>query len=215
MGLFIAAVESTPTTPVSTYVTAYPDSTSKRWASKDDAGAVTVYPYALGNASVSTVSAAYASDTYLAGSSVTIPTAGDWKVAERYRCTFDMTKTGAGTAAFTLIVRMGTAGTTADAAILTLAFAVGTAAVDTGMFDLWVNFQTVGSGTSAVIAGALECRHALAATGLITTGASGIGLVTGTSSGFNSTTQTVIGVSVNGGTSFSGTNTLVQARLEK
>ncbi len=215
MGYFKVATETAPGSTTSGYINAYPDATTKRWASRDDAGALTVYPYALGNASVAAVSAGYATDTYLAGSSITIPTAGDWKVGERYRCTFDMTKTAAGTAAFTAIVRMGILGTTADAAILTLAFAVGTAAADTGLFDLWVNVRTVGSGTSAVIAGVLECRHSLAATGLVTTGASGIGIVTGTSSGFDSTTQTVIGVSLNGGTSFSGTNTLVQAGLMK
>ena len=162
------------------------------------------------NSSVAAVSAGYAVDTYLAGSSVTIP-AGAWKVSSIYQCGFDMVKTGAGTAAFTIIVRMGTLGTTGDAAILTLAYAVGTAVVDTGGFEVYVGFRTVGSGTSAVIQGITTCSHALAATGLVTTGASGWGGILGTSAGFNSTTQTIIGLSVNGGASFSGTNTLVQS----
>src|SRR6185312_8327928 len=51
------------------------------------------------NGSTATVSAAYAADTYLAGSAVTVP-ASSWKVGTTYQCIFDMTKTGAGTAAF-------------------------------------------------------------------------------------------------------------------
>ena len=108
---------------------------------------------------------------------------------------------------------MGTLGTTGDASILQLAFAVGTGVIDTGIFDLMAVFRTVGAGTLAVLQGIIACDHHLAATGLITTGASGKGIILGTSSGFNSTTQTTIGLSVNSGASFSGTNTLVQAGL--
>ncbi len=165
-------------------------------------------------ASVADVSSAFATDTYLAGSGITIPTAGAWRAGMTYRCRFDMTKTAAGIAAFTAKLRMGTLGTTGDAAILTLAFLAGTAAIDAGTFDLMVNFRTVGSGTSAVVQGALSCSHHLAATGLISTGASGYGLVVGASAGFNSTTQTRIGLSVNGGLNFVGSNTIVQSRVE-
>lgn len=163
------------------------------------------------NSSVSTVSAGFAADTYLAGSAVTVP-AGAFKVGSIYSCGFDMVKTGAGTAAFTITLRMGTLGTTGDGSIVTFAYAVGTAVPDTGWFDVFVSFRTVGSGTSAVVVGASSCSHHLAATGLITTGASGYGLINNqVSGGFNSTTQTIIGISVNGGASFSGTNTIVQS----
>lgn len=167
----------------------------------------------VSGASTVGVSGAYAVDTYLAGSAVTIPVAGGWLAGTTYYCTFDMVKTNVGTAAFTIQVRMGTAGTTSDASVLQLAFAVGSAAVDTGVFELWINFRSVGGGTAAVVQGVLKCSHHLAATGLITTGASGNGIIVGTSSGFNSTTQTIIGISVNGGASFSGTNTMVQAEV--
>jgi len=162
--------------------------------------------------SVSTPGAGFASDTYLAGSCVTIPTAGAWTAQAQYHCMFDMTKTAFGTSAFTITVRMGTLGTTGDAAILALAYAVGTAAIDAGTFEVFVTFRTVGSGTSAVIQGVTRCLHHLAATGLVTTGAAGNAVIVGTSSGFNSTTQTKIGLSINGGTSFAGTCTMVQAR---
>lgn len=165
----------------------------------------------LSDASAASVSGGYAADTYLAGSAITIPTAGGWKVGTQINWTFDMVKTAAGSAAFAIIVRMGTLGTTGDAAILTLTYGAGTNVVDTGLFGVEVVFRTVGSGTSAVIQGVTQCPHALAATGLHSTGVSGWGAIIGTSAGFNSTTQTIIGLSVSGGASFSGTNTLVQA----
>lgn len=164
-------------------------------------------------ASTADVSGAYAADTYLAGSGITIPTAGGWKVGTLYACTFDMVKTAAGVAAFTITVRMGTLGTTGDASVLSLTFGAGTAAADTGQFDLSVLFRTVGSGTTAVVRGLVRCTHNLAATGLISTGSAGVGVFGGTSAGFNSTTQSVIGISVNGGASFSGTNSLVFAEV--
>lgn len=163
-----------------------------------------------GNFSTSTVSAGYATDTYLAGSAIAIPTGG-WIAGGRFIWVFDMVKTNAGTAAFTITIRMGT-GVIGDASLQAIAFGAGTAAVDTGTFTVYAHFRTVGSGTSAVLVNTAECSHALAATGLISTGASGWGAVTQVSSGFDSTTANgVIGLSVNGGASFSGTNTIVEA----
>jgi len=164
------------------------------------------------NASTSTVSAGYAADTYMAGSAVTVP-AGAWKVGSQYSCAFDMTKTGAGTATPIFIIRMGTLGTTADANILQINFSAGTANADGGLIQVWCVFRTVGSGTSAVLQGSIQITHGLAATGLTSQGASGSALSVGTSAGFNSTTQTIIGVSFLGGASFSGTNTMVQATV--
>lgn len=215
MAKFVVANQTTPDTPSSGQTAIYVDSTKKRISTVDDAGIITTYPMLIGNASAAGASAAFATDTYLTGSSVTIPLAGDWTVGESYRCRFDMAKTAAGTAAFTITVRMGTAGTTADAAVLTLAYGAGTAAADTGLFEVWLTFQAVGSGTSAVVVGVTRCTHLLAATGLTSTGASGTGIITGTSAGFDSTTATVIGLSLDGGASFSGTNTIVQAELVK
>lgn len=163
-------------------------------------------------ASVSTVSAGYAADTYLVGSSVPVPPSG-FQNGMRYTCTFDMVKTAAGTATPIVVVRIGTLGTTSDAAILTFTFAAGTAAADTGTFVVTAHFRII--GTSAVLVGMCECRHALAATGLISTGASGQGQIAVVSSAFDATPSNVfIGTSFNGGASFSGTNTLVEAELK-
>jgi hypothetical protein len=158
---------------------------------------------------VASVSAAYAADTYLAGSAITIPAAGSWRVGTILKWQFDMTKTAAGAATPILTVRMGTLGTTGDAAIATLTWAAGTAAVDTGTFDITAIFRTIGAGTAAVLQVMGRCTHHLAATGLVSTGASGTGIILATSAGFNSTTQTIIGLSFNGGASFAGTSTYV------
>lgn len=163
-----------------------------------------------GNFSTSTVSAGYSSDTYLAGSAIAIPTGG-WIAGGRFYWCFDMVKTGAGTAAFTINVRMGT-GVIGDTSLQSIAFGAGTTAADTGLFEVFGHFRTVGSGTAAVLVLNAYCSHHLAATGLISTGASGFGQVTNVSSGFDSTVSNgVIGLSINGGASFSGTNTIVEA----
>jgi hypothetical protein len=155
----------------------------------------------------------FAADTYLLGSSIAAPTTG-FVAGQRYQCKFDMVKTAAGTAAFTATLRIGTLGTVADASIASLAFAVGTAAVDSGIFIVDAYFRTVGSGTSAVVVAEITCNHALAATGLITTGAAGFGQISAVSSGFDSTiASTIIGLSINGGASFAGTNNYVESSL--
>ena len=136
------------------------------------------------------------------------------KAKGQYHCVFDMAKT-AGTGAIIVTVRVGTTGTVAsDAAILTFTFGAGTAVADSGVFEVWASFRTVGSGTSAVMVGSCQVNHQLATTGLINNAATWpiIGVV---SSGFNSSTATTIGVSFNGQTTFAGTNTMVQATLEQ
>lgn len=170
-------------------------------------------PPILFNNSISTVSAGYAADTYVAGSGILLPS-GVTQAGIQYLCEFDMVKTAAGTAAPVVNIRFGTAGTTADASICTMTFGAGTAAADTGKFTVVVTFRSAGSGTTAVVVGSTMINHFLAATGLTSTGASGMGQITTVGGGFNSTVaNSTIGVSFNGGASFSGTNTFVQARL--
>lgn len=170
-------------------------------------------PYVASNyfdGSTAGVAGGYASDTTVAGSIVQVPV-GAWRQGTIYHCAFDMTKTAAGSAATVLTLRAGP--NTGSPALAVLTFGAGTAAADSGVFDVYVNFRSVGSGTSAVVQFAASCSHHLAATGLISTGASGFGMVTTTSAGFDSTTFTTLSVSFNGGASFSGTNTFVQANL--
>src|SRR6266581_2054370 len=79
----------------------------------------------LSNASVADVAGGYAVDTYLAGSAITIPVAGGWRVGTIYQCGWDMTKTAAGTAAMVVRVRCGTLGTTGDAILIGFTFGAG------------------------------------------------------------------------------------------
>jgi hypothetical protein len=163
--------------------------------------------------SASTVAAGYAADTYLAGSGIALPS-GVNVAGVQVKWTFDMVKTAAGTAAPTINIRFGTAGTIADASVCALAFAVGTAAVDTGKFEVTAVFRSAGSGTTAVVAAVASCQHSLAATGLTTTGASGYGQIATIGAGFNSAVNaSIIGLSFNGGASFAGTCNVVATQL--
>lgn len=198
-------VASTPTYPNAAGTAGY--------LMRSDGTNFTSYPAQQLNSSTTSASGAYASDTYLAGSSCVVA-AGDFKAKGQYRCVFDMVKTAAGTGTFAINVRIGTAGTTGDTSRMTFTFGAGTAAADTGMFEVIVNWRSVGSGTSAVISGICRAVHNLATTGLFNNAAAFV-IVGTVSGGFDSSTATTIGLSVNGGTSFSGTNTVVQATLSQ
>jgi hypothetical protein len=134
------------------------------------------------------------------------------RVGTIYRLKFDMAKTAAGTATPILNIRFGTGGVVGDTARLTFTFAAGTAAIDLGVIEVRVHFRV--AGASAVMVGVAQIDHHLAATGLTTTGASGKAIITVTSSAFDATVaNSIIGASFNGGASFAGTGTLVQAEL--
>lgn len=200
-------------TPGSGVSALFVDSTSKLPQVKNDAGGVALFPCYLLNRSVSTPAAGFASDTYLVGSSIAIP-AGYPRVGTIYRVRFDITKTAAGIATPIFTVRIGTLGTVADSARLTFTFAAQTAAIDTGWLEITSHFRTVGSGSSAVMVGTALLSHALAATGLTSTGASGQGQLNVISGGFDSTVaSSIIGLSVNGGASAAWTINLVQSEF--
>ena len=156
------------------------------------------------NAATAAVGGGFAADTYMTGAQINIGTTGAWAAGMTYVARFDMTKTAAGTAAMVINVRLGTAGTTGDTSRLTLTGPAQTAAADTGVCECWVTFRSVGSGTSAVIAGAFMWLHNLGTTGL--SGSAQVSTNSAASSGFDSTTSNTIGISFNGGTSFVGTN---------
>lgn len=203
--------EAAPSTPASGSALIYVDSTSKLLSVKDDGGVVKTGPFYARNQSVTSQTGAtnFSADSYLVGSAITLPTGTPGiRVGARYRLQFDMTKTAAGTAQIVLTVRIGTLGTVADAAITAATFAAGTAAADVGIFTVDAIFRTVGSGTAAVLQSMVGLTSNLSTTGLAN--ASKTLLVT--SSGFDSTlASTIIGVSFNGGASFSGTCQVVDS----
>jgi hypothetical protein len=150
-----------------------------------------------------------ASAVYLAGSTITV-TAGDWTVGSIYKCAFDITKTAAGVATPIVEVRVGTAGSISDTVRCTLTFPAQTAIVDVGTIDVWVNWRVVGASAILQVVGRLT--HNAQITGLSTQSSP---TTYNTSAAFASTTATKIGVSFNGGTSFSGTNEIVQAEYKQ
>lgn len=167
------------------------------------------FHYIFANQSVAAVSGAFSSDTYLVGSSIAIPSGAPY-VGTTYRLVFDLTKTAAGTATPIITVRIGTAGTVADTARCTFTFGAGTAAVDTGIFEVICTFRTVGASTSAVLQGISRLTSNLTTTGI----SNAVKSVSVTSAGFDSTVaSSIIGASYNGGASASHTIQLVRAEL--
>lgn len=174
-------------------------------------GQLAAYPGMGGlyNAATTATAAGFASDTYLAGSAISVPaTLQQFSI---YRCMFYATKTAAGTATPILTLRYGVNATTADTARCVLTFTAQTGAIDTGMFETTFIFVNVGSGTAASIKGIGKISHSLAATGFANVNN---GLTTNTGGGFDSTVaNSKIGMSVNGGTSAAWTIQMVQAEL--
>ncbi len=205
---------TTPTTPASSKGEIFYSSTlspaSLAW--QDENSKILRIGGGWTGAATAAVTGPFASDTYMTGTSIDIGQVGGWKAGMVYEAAFDMTKTGAGVAAPVVIIRMGTAGTTGDAAILTLTGEAQTGAADTGLFLVQVTFRSIGSSTAAVIAGGFWITHNLSSTGL--TSAAQVSTNSAASSGFDSTTSHIIGVSFNGGASFSGTNVWSRATLE-
>mgnify|MGYP001429685839 CR=1 FL=1 len=141
----------------------------------------------------------FSSDTYVAGSSIPIPsismTAGMW-----WRWQLVIVKTAAGTAQPAWSVRIGANQSTADTARLSISTAAQTAAVDLALVTILVNCYSVGA--SGVLKGAVWIQHNLAATGFANTPA-GFNLVGGTSAGFDNRSLggSYIGLSINAGAS--------------
>jgi hypothetical protein len=106
--------------------------------------------------------------TYLNNSAITIPTGETVPANAWFRWNFHLTKTAAGTLANSILVKWGTAGTTADATLLTFTLPAGTAVADDADVEVIVGFRSVGAGTAAVVVGRMRMIHNLSATGWAT-----------------------------------------------
>jgi hypothetical protein len=197
--------DSTPTWPTAAGAVGY--------TLRSDATNFASYPAQLVNSSVTSQSPT-TSDVYLTGSNIVL-SANGFQAKGQYKCVFDMTKS-TGTGAIVITLRVGTAGTTADAAIQTYTFGAGTSVADTGIFEVIATWRTVGSGTSAVIQSICRGTHQLSTTGLFNNAAGWVLIGSPSpSSGFASNTATNIGISFNGSTAFAGTTQVVQAQLQQ
>lgn len=149
---------------------------------------------------------ANAADTYITGSVIALPTGVALKAGTILRWRFVATKTAAGTATPIWSIRFGS-GVIGDTARHTLTGVAQTAAADTAFVDVQVIVRSVGG--SGVTHAVLKLDHALAATGFANVAHS---VIQNTSSAFDTTAVTGIGISVNPGTA--GVWTLVQATAE-
>jgi len=136
-----------------------------------------------------------ATRTYITGSNVAI-TAGRIAVGTLFRWRFGMTKTAAGTATSTIDIAFGTAGTTADTAQVSFTKPAGTAVADEGFVEIEAIVTAI--GTSGVVTGEFRMVHNLAATGHLQIPAA---VVLTTSSAFNTSTVTDIGLCITTGAS--------------
>ncbi len=104
-----------------------------------------------------------ATTAYVTNSNISVPV-GKLRAGSSFRWLIYMTKTGAGsTAGSTILLKIGTAGTTGDATIATLTTGTPTGVADTGVLDLQAVIRTIGAAATSSFAGRLT--HNLASTG--------------------------------------------------
>lgn len=138
----------------------------------------------------------FAADTYLTGSAIPLAGLGTPRIGRAFHWRFIVSKTAAGTAAPVLILRVGTAGSTSDAARLTFTWGAGTAAIDRGEIEIDAAFTVVGG--SAVLKGKANWTTNLTTTGL----SNAVKALQVTSGTFDATiANSLVGLSYNGGTS--------------
>lgn len=105
-----------------------------------------------------------ASTALVTGSVIAVPPA-KLKVGSVLRWRIALSKTAAGAAARSVIVQMGTAGSAADADVITFVMPAGTAIADKG----WLEVSVICRGplsSSGILCGNLSMIHNLSATGL-------------------------------------------------
>jgi hypothetical protein len=137
--------------------------------------------------------------TAITGSLLTIPTA-KLRIGTVFKWHLEMSKTANGTAARNFFVRLGTAGTTADTAILTYTSSAGTAAIDAGYLDIVVTIRGPLSA-SCIARGMFVQYHDLTTGGFLASGKP-IEVKGVTSGTFDATTANLkIGLSVTTGAS--------------
>jgi hypothetical protein len=164
--------------------------------------------YILGSRNWSTAdqAPAAATDTYLTGSGILIPSIG-MPIGSKITWTIAANKTAAGVAAASWNVRIGAAQSTADTSRLNIVQGAQSAAADQGIFQVVLTVRSVGA--LGVIRGDLAVSgHHAAATGF----GNGAGAV---SVGFDNTAAAIngqyIGLSVDTGAAAAWTVTQVQA----
>ena len=150
----------------------------------------------LRNVNTSDVTISAGATTYATGSSISVPT-GKLRAGSWFRWTLVGTKTAAGTAARSILVKIGTNGSTADATIVTLTSGTPTAAADTGVWHVTFVVRTIGA--AATSHGAYGGFHQLSTTGLFPNETE---VIQAAGSTFDSTTASlIVGLAITTGAS--------------
>lgn len=184
--------QSSPAAPSAGTGVLYLDSTSKELVDYDGTGKIKTVR-TLNNANTGDV-AINSVDTYITGSNITVPP-GLVRAGTCFTWWFAMSKTGAGVATPIWVVRVGTAGTTADTARLTFTGVAQTGVIDNGCAMIQVIIRSIGA--AGVAEGFYRLDHLLAATGFAT---SQTDVKQVTSGAYDTTVQaSIYGVSVNSG----------------
>jgi hypothetical protein len=158
------------------------------------------------NSSTGSQSPTAGATTYITGSNMTIPSGG-LHVGTQFVWRIAASKTAAGTAASSILVKYGTNGTTADTTVITLTGATETAVADTGMITVTVTVQSVSS--TGTWTGNMTLQHNGNTGGMATVP---VNVVNATSATFNdTTTNAIVGLAFTAGTSDAFTFTEVQA----
>lgn len=196
--------EGVPATPAAGKSILYTDSTGKRFVQLDDTGAAK--GLLAKNQSNASQGAGFAADTYVTNSGLLVPSSG-LQAGMLFRWYISGSKTAAGVATATYIIRLGAAQSVADTALITLTGAAQTAIADNGL--LIVQAVLRNAGAAAILA-------AVAAWAKTQTGSIGLGgSIDGVSGAFDSTGRAgqFIGLSINGGASAAWTLTSVEAEM--
>jgi hypothetical protein len=198
--------QSGPTTPASGSGIIFIDNLASIEAVKDDSGRYWARSH---NGAVANQTG-FAADTYVTGSNVLIPSWGlQTKTSIIWR--LQVSKTAAGVATPTFIIRTGTNASTADTGRHTLAAtSAQTANADEGFLTIMLTVRTVGS--SGQTAATAFWSHTQAATGFAS---DANGMISGTSTwDMTGVAGHNIGISVNGGALAAWTVTQCQVRAD-
>jgi hypothetical protein len=165
------------------------------------------------NASTTSQTPSASTRTYLTGSSIQIPKE-KIKIGTIYRCRFDITKTAAGTAGFTIDVAVGTNGSTSDTARLTFTIPAGTAIIDNGWVDIYVIFRGPLTGSCIAAGHLVITKAATVSTGLFQATNLPVYNETQVSGAFDVTTDDlIVGTCITPGASAAYTMQLVMAEI--
>jgi hypothetical protein len=195
--------ESVPTTPAAGKSILYVDNLTKALAQVNDAGRVSG---SLSRNDATASQAGFAADTYVTNSGLLLPSCG-MKAGMMFRWFITASKTAAGVAAATYIIRIGAAQAIGDTARLTLTAGAQTGVADNGLLIVVASVRNIGA--SGVIAGAASWAKTQAGT------AGFGGSIDGVSGTFDNTALAgqYVGLSLNGGASAAWTLTAVSSEL--